>query len=152
MVWFFLQALRLSQTALGETAPGKVVNLLSNDVNRFDIVSMFLHAMWTAPLMAMLVGYLLWVEVRWAGMVGIAIVFIVVPIQSEFRYDFEYLPIFTNIHHGIIHNFIKITGYTGKLSSKFRLQTALRTDERVRFMDEIISGIQVCINTILQNI
>lgn len=79
-----LQALRLSQTALGDTAPGKVVNLLSNDVNRFDIVSMFLHAMWTAPLMALIVGYLLWVEIRWAGMVGIAIVFIVVPIQSKF--------------------------------------------------------------------
>lgn len=78
-----LQALRLSQTALGDTAPGKVVNLLSNDVNRFDIVSMFLHAMWTAPLMALIVGYLLWVEVRWAGMIGIVIVFIVVPIQSE---------------------------------------------------------------------
>ena len=73
----------MSQTALGDTAPGKVVNLLSNDVNRFDIVSMFLNAMWTAPLMAMIVGYMLWVEVRWAGMVGIAIVFIVVPIQSE---------------------------------------------------------------------
>lgn len=111
----YRKALRLSQSALGQTASGKVVNLLSNDVNRFDIVSLFLNAMWTSPLLALIVSYLLWIEIEWAGVIGILIVFIVVPIQS----------------------------YTGKLSSKYRLQTALRTDERVRFMDEIISGVQV---------
>lgn len=79
----YRKALRLSQTALGQTAPGKVVNLLSNDVNRFDIVSLFLNAMWTGPLMALIAGYLLWVEVGWAGMIGIAVVFVVVPIQSK---------------------------------------------------------------------
>lgn len=78
-------------------------------------MSMFLNSMWTAPLLVIIVGYLLWLEVRWAGMIGLLIVFIVVPIQS----------------------------YTGKLSSKYRMQTAHRTDERVRFMDEIVTGVQV---------
>lgn len=107
--------MRLSHTALGDTAPGKVVNLLSNDVNRFDIVSLVVNSMWNAPLMTIIAGYLLWREAQWAGIVGISVVFVVVPIQV----------------------------YAGKFSSKFRYQTALRTDERVRFMDEIVSGIQV---------
>lgn len=34
-------------------------------------------------------------------------------------------------------------GYVGKLLAKIRFETALLTDERVRFMDEIVSGIQV---------
>ncbi|XP_076290649.1 ATP-binding cassette sub-family C member 4 isoform X2 [Lasioglossum baleicum] len=111
----YRKALRLSKTALGETAPGKVVNLVANDVNRFDLVSIFIHYMWSAPLSGLIIAYFLYTEAGYAGLIGIAAVFVVVPIQS----------------------------YTGKLSSKFRLQTAVKTDERVRLMDEIISGVQV---------
>lgn len=71
--------------------------------------------MWSAPLQAIIIGYILWTESGLAGIIGILVVFTVVPIQS----------------------------YTGKLSSIFRLQTAIKTDERVRLMDEIISGVQV---------
>ncbi|XP_039312865.1 probable multidrug resistance-associated protein lethal(2)03659 isoform X2 [Solenopsis invicta] len=111
----YRKALRLSKTALGETAPGKVVNLVASDVNRFDLVSYLIHFMWSAPISALIVAYILYREVSYAGLIGVAAIFVVVPIQS----------------------------YTGKLSSKFRLQTALKTDERVRLMDEIISGVQV---------
>lgn len=79
----YRKATKLSQSALGDTAPGKVVNLLSNDVNRFDLVSVFIHSMWSAPLFAIVVGYLLVVEVGWAGFVGILAVFLVVPIQCK---------------------------------------------------------------------
>lgn len=62
------------------------MNLLSNDVYRFDAMSMFLNAMWTAPLLVVTVGYLLWVEIQWAGMFGLLVVFIIVPIQSKSRF------------------------------------------------------------------
>jgi ATP-binding cassette subfamily C (CFTR/MRP) protein 4 len=111
----YRKALRLSKTALADTASGKVVNLLSNDVSRFDIVSMVIHHMWVAPTSALIVAYLLYDSAGYAGIIGIAPVFLVVPLQS----------------------------YTGKLSAIYRKKTAQKTDERVRLMDEIISGVQV---------
>ncbi|XP_070491925.1 probable multidrug resistance-associated protein lethal(2)03659 [Chironomus tepperi] len=111
----YRKSLRLSSTALGNTSVGKVVNLLSNDVSRFDIVSVFLHCLWLAPLLTIAVGVILYLQVGSAGLIGMLVIAVVTPLQS----------------------------YTGKLSSKFRLQTAIRSDERIRLMDEIINGIQV---------
>ncbi|KAG5875254.1 hypothetical protein JTB14_011933 [Gonioctena quinquepunctata] len=111
----YRKALRLSKTALGNTASGKIVNLLSNDVSRFDIVSIFIHHMWVAPTSAIIIMYFLYIEAGYAGILGIAAVFCVVPLQA----------------------------YTGKLAALYRKQTAMKTDERVRMMDEIISGVQV---------
>lgn len=74
-----------------------------------------MHSIWISPIFTAAATYILWIEIRWAGMIGIFCVFLIVPIQS----------------------------YAGKLSAVIRFKTALRTDERVRFMDEIISGVQV---------
>ncbi|XP_066141508.1 ATP-binding cassette sub-family C member 4-like [Euwallacea fornicatus] len=111
----YRKSLRLSKTALGDVAAGKIVNLLSNDVSRFDLVTILVHHMWVSPLVTLIIMYLMWIDVGMAGIYGILIVFIVVAIQ----------------------------GYTGKLSAIYRKATALKTDERVRLMDEILSGIQV---------
>lgn len=77
----YRKALKLSQTALRETV---VINLLSNDVNRFDLVSFLVHSMWSAPIMTVIIGYFLWLQARWAGMIGIAVVFFIVPIQCKY--------------------------------------------------------------------
>uniref|UniRef100_A0A182JGX3 Uncharacterized protein n=1 Tax=Anopheles atroparvus TaxID=41427 RepID=A0A182JGX3_ANOAO len=111
----YRKALRLSRNALGDTSPGKVVNLMSNDVNRFDIASYLVCFMWTSPVVMVLAAVLLWYEVGWSGVIGMVAIVIITPLQS----------------------------YTGKLTSRFRLRTALKTDERIRLMDEIIAGIGV---------
>lgn len=111
----YRKALRLSKTALGETASGKVVNLLSNDVSRFDIIAPIFNYFWTSPISALIILYFMWTQAGVSGLIGMGVVFCVVPIQV----------------------------YTGSLSSRFRLQTALKTDERVRLMEEIITGVQV---------
>lgn len=89
VIKWFLQSLRLSQKALSETAPGKIVNLLSNDVSRFDIISVVLHPLWTSPLMTIVASYILWQRTGWAGMIGLVVVFLIVPIQSKVFVEFS---------------------------------------------------------------
>lgn len=81
----YRKALRLSRNALSDTSPGKVVNLMSNDVNRFDILSYLLCYMWSAPIVTIIVLVLLWHEVGWAGPIGMGVIFVVTPIQCEYR-------------------------------------------------------------------
>ncbi|XP_058800160.1 probable multidrug resistance-associated protein lethal(2)03659 [Phymastichus coffea] len=111
----YRKALRLSKIALGETAPGSIVNLVASDVNRFEIVFSLFHHIWSAPLLAVIIMIWLYSEIGWSAFIGMSIIFLVVPFQ----------------------------GYLGKLSSKYRLQTSLKTDERVRLMDEILSGVRI---------
>ncbi|KAG7207731.1 hypothetical protein KM043_009345 [Ampulex compressa] len=110
----YRKALRLSRTALGETTVGQAVNLLSNDVNRFDVAIIFLHYLWIGPLETIIITYFMFCEVEISAVIGVASLLMFIPLQ----------------------------GYLGKRSSILRLRTAIRTDERVRLTNEIISGIQ----------
>lgn len=59
----YRKALRLSKTALGNTTAGQVVNLISNDVGRLDLATIFVHYLWVGPLETCLITYLMYREV-----------------------------------------------------------------------------------------
>lgn len=94
----------MSQTALGETAPGKVANLLSNDVNRFDQFSYFLNSLWISPLLTIIVGCLLWQEIGVAGIFGIGVVLTIVPILSKALHIYFIMTLLLNIYQLLITN------------------------------------------------
>ncbi|XP_077153270.1 ATP-binding cassette sub-family C member 4 isoform X1 [Ranitomeya variabilis] len=111
----YKKALRLSNTAMGKTTTGQIVNLLSNDVNKFDQVTIFLHFLWAGPLQAIAVTVLLWIEIGPSCLAGMAVLVILMPLQTVL----------------------------GKFFTSLRGKTAAFTDTRIRTMNEVISGMRI---------
>ncbi|KAF3706362.1 Multidrug resistance-associated protein 4 [Channa argus] len=111
----YKKALNLSSSAMGKTTTGQIVNLLSNDVNKFDDVTIFLHFLWVGPLQAAAVVGLLWVEIGPSCLAGMVVLMFLMPMQTMF----------------------------GRLFSKFRSKTAVLTDSRIRTMNEVVSGMRI---------
>lgn len=78
-----VQALRLSKTAIGETTVGQVVNLLSNDVNRFDVAVTLILYILIGPLETIVVTYLLWKEIGVSTIFGIGVILMFIPLQGR---------------------------------------------------------------------
>uniref|UniRef100_A0AC11D434 Uncharacterized protein n=1 Tax=Ovis aries TaxID=9940 RepID=A0AC11D434_SHEEP len=113
-IFTFLESLHLSSSAMGKTTTGQIVNLMSNDVNRFDQVTVFLHYLWMGPLQAVAVTALLWMEIGMSCLAGMAVLIILLLLQSCF----------------------------GMLFSSLRSKTAALTDDRIRIISEVITGIR----------
>uniref|UniRef100_A0A8C7J4M0 Multidrug resistance-associated protein 4 n=1 Tax=Oncorhynchus kisutch TaxID=8019 RepID=A0A8C7J4M0_ONCKI len=111
----YKKALCLSSAAMGKTTTGQMVNLLSNDVNKFDEVTNNLHYLWIAPLQAVVVIILLWYEIGPSCLAGVAVLVFLLPLQTMF----------------------------GKLFGSLRSKTAALTDNRIRTMNEVVSGIRI---------
>ncbi|KAJ8734777.1 hypothetical protein PYW08_014027 [Mythimna loreyi] len=112
----FRKIMRMSNGSLGDTAAGKVVNLLSNDLQRFDMAMMFLHYVWIIPIQVAAVIYLGYLQADTAAFIGFAaLIVIALPFQ----------------------------GGLGRYLGKIRLRTAEKTDARIKTMSEVINGIQV---------
>src|SRR5262249_47575587 len=111
----YRKALRLSRTALGQTTVGQMVNLLSNDVNKFDYTLLHIPFLLIAPLVTLIITIVLWFYIRPTVLVGVAMVCAYIPVQTWISRRFQSL----------------------------RTETAKKTDERCRLMNEIIPAMRV---------
>ncbi|CAG2176440.1 unnamed protein product, partial [Oppiella nova] len=108
-------SLRLSRASLGKATVGHIVNLMSNDVSRFDAFSMDACYLLVAPIQTAIAIYIIYTEIGYYCFVGVALLLL----------------------------FMLFQAFMSKLISKVRLMTAQLTDSRLRLMNEIISGMRV---------
>lgn len=60
-----------------------MINLLSNDVARFDNCIRYLHYLWIAPLETILIMYLLYYNVGFTSLSGFCLIVVFMPLQSK---------------------------------------------------------------------
>lgn len=73
----------MSSKSFNQITVGQVINLMSNDVNRFDSVLKFLHIIWVVPIQISLCCYIYSQRVSSVALIGIlSIILQTIPVQS----------------------------------------------------------------------
>ena len=83
-VFFALQLLRLSKAGANNAATGRIVNLMSNDVCRFDYTPQNMGFLIITPLQGVIITYILWTIVGPSSVVGVGFILLqTMPVQSK---------------------------------------------------------------------
>ncbi|XP_011635942.1 multidrug resistance-associated protein 4-like [Pogonomyrmex barbatus] len=112
----YRKLLRINKASMTQTGTGQIMNLLSNDVTRFDQLTMFLNYVWIMPFQIVIIGYVMWDKVGISLFVGVGSLLIISLI---------------------------VQGSVSLLSRSIRAMIAPLTDRRVQLMSELVAGIQV---------
>ncbi|XP_067128842.1 ATP-binding cassette sub-family C member 4-like [Centruroides vittatus] len=111
----YRKAVRLSPSSLEKANIGRTVNLLANDVSKFQNKIFCIPYLFTNPFCIVTVIATLWQYYGWTILVGFVPVFTFIPIQIALS----------------------------KLYSKFRLQAAILGDERLNLLNEMIADMRL---------
>lgn len=79
------KALRLKVNSLDQTSTGQILNLISNDINRFDTSLLFIPFLLAGPIETVVVTYFLWQEVGVSSILGVATMIMFIPLQCQYR-------------------------------------------------------------------
>ncbi|XP_016982738.1 probable multidrug resistance-associated protein lethal(2)03659 [Drosophila rhopaloa] len=111
----YRKCLQVSKSSSNDGLRGRAINILSNDLGRFDVALCFLHDTWKGPMESILIGFLMYREIGISAVIGVSFMLSFIPLQA----------------------------WAAKKAAYYRQKTAERTDLRVKLMNEIIQGIQV---------
>lgn len=111
----YKKALVISNTARKGNTVGEIVNLMSIDTQRFGDVGNTINILWSAPLQIGLSIYFLWQELGISVLAGISVLILLFPINA----------ILANV------------------SKKLHMKNMKNKDERVKLMNEILSGVRI---------
>lgn len=78
----YRKSLRLSKSTTEDGPNGKVINLLSNDLNKFDLGVLFLTYTWKGPIEAIVSGIFIYKEIGISAIVGMAFLASFIPFQG----------------------------------------------------------------------
>ena len=111
----FKKILRVSKSSFEQTDIGQILNVLANDLYRFEDITTNLWALIIGPVVCVIGVYFVWYFIGIAALGGLIILVLFVPFQATM----------------------------GRLFNKYRRQTTQITDKRVRLMNEIISAMKL---------
>lgn len=80
----YRKCLKLSRRALVKTNVGKMVNLLSNDVSRFDMSISQLLSLMMSPILICIVLYTMYAYVGPTACAGVIVYTLYIPLQSKY--------------------------------------------------------------------
>lgn len=99
----------------GEGLGALAISVMSIDLSQFDLTFYFFHDLWKGPVEACLFGYIMYTQVGWTALIGIAFILLLIPLQA----------------------------WAAKAAAQFRTRSGDERDKRVKLMNEIITAIQV---------
>lgn len=79
----YRKTLRLSRKSLAQTTVGQLVNLLSNDVSKFDQGFLLCHFVWVGPIQTAVGTYMLYRTIGVSAFFGMAFLLSFIPLQSK---------------------------------------------------------------------
>lgn len=81
----YKKSVRLLKSAAEEGQNGTIINLLSNDLSKFDIGLAFLHDVWKGPFEALAFFIVIYMEIGVAAVAGMAFLASFIPLQGKFN-------------------------------------------------------------------